>query len=215
MDEIHANDGRNVQQIGLDPYLDLNWERIFERIAGSADRVIRGSTLAHFLNQTYHFDMESAELIPYLAYSHCRLLRIYVSIGEISNDYYLVASDDLEDIDARVVISSDIFYQEYKEGAPEELSRNELQDRIHQYNDHVRSKDVQKVVDNIEYLDSFEMFGEKIRMTPAAARVLLMYQAHDRISEATSCFTPADEGPTFIEVMEALADYEQAKKALY
>jgi hypothetical protein len=214
MDETRSDDGCTVPEISFQPWTDIDWPRLFKRVSGSTRQPIQGSALAHFIKNTYQYELETAEVIPYNAYMAGELLRVYISFEGLDWEYYFIAPDELEDTDARVVIPARIFYTGDDNTAPDIVDHDELMARIYEENHQVRSIDVRRVIENLEYMEPIEIFDGKATISRPVAEMILASRSVDSISDAATPVCPAEEGPAYRRVLERIADYDREQREI-
>lgn len=214
MDEIHSDNGCTEEELDHDPWLNTDWQDLFERVAGSSEVPLQSDTVALAVSGKYGCNQEFGETITEKAAECGQLLRISLRFGGLRWEYYAAKSDVVSEPCNWVSIGSPDVLADPESLAPEVVSRDELVERMGSKSPQVPPKQAQYIADNIERLAPFYIDGDHLKLQPQICESILLHQLQSRLSGAISQFTPAEEGPAFTRVLEALGDYKKAQKQL-
>ncbi|WP_435099387.1 hypothetical protein [Halarchaeum sp. P4] len=214
MEEIHSDDRSTVAELGRDPWLHTDWQGLFEQVAGSSEPPLQSDTLSLAVSDNYGCDQEFGETIVRKAAECGQLLRISVKLEDLRWEYYAAKSVVITEPCNWISITDGDVLADADSLAPEAVSRDELVQQVESRPRQTPIKQVQYIADNIEHLAPFHINDGDLKLQPRIAELILLRRSHAQIVKAASHFTPADEGPAFTRVLEALADYEKAEKTI-
>jgi hypothetical protein len=214
MDEIQSTDGSTVEELGRDPWLHTDWQDLFERVAGSGEPPLQLETLSLAVSNKYGCDREFSETLIEKAAECGQLLRISVQLEGLRWEYYAAQSDVVTEPCNWICPGTNDILSNGDSLLPEAVSRDEFVDRVNSRPRQTPIKQVQYVADNLEHLAPFYINDDDLKLQPQVRKYILRHRTQSRLFEATSQFTPAEEGPALTRVLEVLADYEEAEKQL-
>jgi hypothetical protein len=211
MDEIHTDSGRTVENLGRDPWLQIDWQGIFERVVGSSAPPVKRNTLVLVVSNKYGCERGFAETVIDKAAECGQLLRVDVQLEDMKWYYYIAERDVIrEPCNWLCIRGADVFVDK-DSMAPKVVSRDEIVERVISRPRQSPRKQIQYVADNIEHLDPFYVVDGDLKLQPRVAENILVCRSHAQVVEAVSFSTPKQVNEVLADVMSAVSDYNTAK----
>ncbi len=214
MNEIHSDDGSTVEKFGRDPWLQTDWQGLFERVAGSTEPPLQRDTLALAVSNKYGFSQEFGETFVDKAAECGQLFRVQINLDNLTWDYYISEPDVTGDHCNWVSILSSDILADTDELVPEILSRNEVVEKLCARDNQITLNQAQHVADHIECFYPFYADGGDVKMHPQVSKQLVTNRSYAQISEAVSFTTPTGVNEALADVLESVLAYEEATREL-
>ncbi|EMA19250.1 hypothetical protein C443_16576 [Haloarcula argentinensis DSM 12282] len=214
MSEIHSDDGRTVEKLGREPWVQIDWAELFERTAGKENLPLSTQTLAQVLSARYDCTPGLAREVLQLAVNHGELLSLEVTIGDMSWTYYFNRTSPSGSRSIELIVSTRDFYDTPSDFVPETISKENLKSKYEGIYSHADTTLFDRVINSLEYMIPLLVDGDEVRLHPALTRYVLLRRSHEAISDAIAPCDTAEEGPAFERVLGELGKYSEAKNEL-
>lgn len=214
MDEIQPDDGSTVEQLGREPWNQVDWPELFERSAGKENLPLSTQTLAQVISTRYDCTPGLAREILQLAANHGELLSLEVTIGNLSWTYYFNRQSSSGAHCIELIVCAHHFYDNPTELVPEPMSKEGLKSSFVEFCPHADTTLIDGVFDGMKYMEPLLVDGDEVRLHPALARYALLRRSHEAIHNAIAPCDTAEEGPAFDRVLKALGRHNEAQDAL-
>jgi len=212
MNEIQPDDGSTVKKLGHDPWLQTDWQDLFEQITGSSEIPLQKNILAMAISNKFSCDQDFGETIVEKAAECGQLLHISVNIENLQWEYYVARADVISETCNWICIGSNDVLVDDDSTTPEVVSRDEFVERVDSRPRPTPHKQVRYIADNLHYLAPFRIEDNELKLGSEIAEHILLNRSLAKIIEAVSFSEATVPNEALAAVMEVASNHEELKK---